>query len=133
MSVFEMTKPAPHLAGLAAFFARHRGTSRNWAIQRATAILALILGVWFIFSVIFLAGATHDTWKVWAAKPLNIVLFIIFLGAAYWHAAIGCHEIVTDYIGDSEKREKIARASRFMLAAFFALGVLGMLLLAFGN
>ncbi|MGR4001045.1 MAG: succinate dehydrogenase, hydrophobic membrane anchor protein [Alphaproteobacteria bacterium] len=122
-----------YIAGLMSFFAQRRGASRSWAIQRATAIVTLILGIWFVFMVVFLSGASHGTWQHWASAPLNVVLFGIFLIVSYWHGAIGWSEILTDYIDDEERRARMVRISNVVFGVFFVLGFIGLLLLSFGG
>jgi len=72
--------------------------SSHWWWQRMTALALLPLGVWFVFSILMLAGSAHDSVIVWLHSPFQASLFILLMATVFWHAALGLQVVVEDYI-----------------------------------
>jgi succinate dehydrogenase / fumarate reductase membrane anchor subunit len=71
---------------------------KHWIVLRATAVAALPLCFWFVFSVVHLAGADYRAFTAWLGHPFNALMMIIFIVLTFYHAALGCHEIIEDYV-----------------------------------
>lgn len=91
----------------------------HWWWQRLTAIAMVPLGIWFVLSVISLAGADYETASAWLQSPFKAALFIIFVLAAFWHASLGLQVVVEDYI-HTEWLKMTALISIKMLIALFS-------------
>ena len=113
-----------------ALFALHRGTTRHWAAQRVTAVLLTPLGVWFVFASVNLFGSTRAEVVKWADDPLSLVLFTVFFIVAYWHAALGAAEILTDYIHNPARRALAKNILYFVLGLSLGFGLVGLFSLA---
>ena len=70
----------------------------HWWAQRITAIALVPLTLWFICSVLRLAGAPHDELLAWIAHPLPIVLLISLVLATFYHLALGLQMVIEDYV-----------------------------------
>jgi succinate dehydrogenase / fumarate reductase membrane anchor subunit len=89
----------------------------HWWAQRVTAIALVPLTLWFVASVVMLAGADHASVSAWIARPLNTVFLLCLLVATFWHASLGLQVVIEDYI-------HVERAKLVMLLVVKALLVL---------
>lgn len=82
--------------------ARHYGAAgsavRHWITLRALAVLLVPLSLWLAVSLIGLAGASRIEILNWISQPVHAVLLVLTLGAMLWHGALGCTEIIEDYV-----------------------------------
>ena len=92
---------------------------RHWITLRVTALLNIPLVFWLVYTIIDLIGATHVEFTDWLARPVNALLMIVLIISVFWHAALGVHEIIEDYVHDDGLKNKILRLKA---AAFFVLG-----------
>lgn len=77
-----------------------RNGSHHWRLQRLTAIALIPLGVWFLASMAFLAGADYLTVKAWLSAPLPAILVILFAFALFYHLKLGLQVVIEDYVHD---------------------------------
>ncbi len=75
-----------------------RDGMRPWWMQRLTAVALLLLGIWFVVSVLLLLRSGYVAAHLMLADPLNAVLMIAFTTALFWHAQIGMQVIIEDYV-----------------------------------
>jgi succinate dehydrogenase / fumarate reductase membrane anchor subunit len=80
---------------------------KHWKVLRVTAIAAIPLTIWFVYSIVNLAGADYEIIRAWLMHPFNAVLMIVFIVVTFYHAALGNHEIIEDYVHN----EKIKNCS----------------------
>jgi succinate dehydrogenase / fumarate reductase, membrane anchor subunit len=76
------------------------GAAKHWLVLRVTAIAAIPLCVWLVWSMVSLADADHAAFTGWLKNPLHAVLMILFVTVNFWHAMLGTHEIIEDYVHD---------------------------------
>lgn len=82
--------------------ARGRGAAghgaAHWWAQRVSALALVPLGLWLV--VALAGGAATDAMalKLWLGGPVDAILMILLLLAAFHHAALGLQVIVEDYI-----------------------------------
>ena len=72
--------------------------ARHWWAQRLTALALVPLTIWFVFSIVNLAGASYLEATEWLASPFVAVFMIIFVVAMLYHALLGVQVVVEDYI-----------------------------------
>lgn len=70
----------------------------HWWMQRVTALALIPLTLWFVASVISLAGAGHAETEAWLSSPIVAVLMISLIIATFYHAALGLQVVIEDYI-----------------------------------
>ena len=74
----------------------HSGV-HHWYAERVTAIALVPLTLWFIFSVIRLAGAPYPVVAHWAGHPFNAVMLLALIAMTFHHMQLGIQVIVEDY------------------------------------
>ncbi|MBX9748553.1 MAG: succinate dehydrogenase, hydrophobic membrane anchor protein [Roseococcus sp.] len=78
--------------------------THHWWMQRVTSIALLPLTLWFVVSMISLAGASYLETLLWIAQPVNAVLMLVLIGLTFHHMAAGLQVVVEDYVRDEFKR-----------------------------
>ena len=99
----------------------------HWIAQRVTAIALIPLSVWFILSVISLAGSHYEQFQAWLAVPGNTALMLLLLFAVFHHAQIGCQVVIEDYIHGRGARVAailLVKLTSILLGVFAAVAVL---------
>jgi len=90
--------------GLKSPMARARGLGSaksgldHWLMQRITAAGNVILGIWFLWSIIAHGAMTYTDAILWLSEPHNAVLMILFVMCSFYHAVLGSQVVVEDYI-----------------------------------
>jgi succinate dehydrogenase / fumarate reductase membrane anchor subunit len=92
----------------------------HWWAQRVTAIALVPLTLWFVVSVIGLAGASQDAVRAWIAAPVSTVLLLLLVFATFQHLSLGLQTVIEDYV--HAEGAKVAA----LLAQKFACIVLGL-------
>lgn len=96
----------PHAAAKGLGAAGH-GTG-HWRAQRISAIALIPLMLWFTLSVAGGAAADYPSITGWLGVPVNGVLMILLVTAAFHHAALGLQVIAEDYIHSRRRFAAIA-------------------------
>lgn len=99
----------------------------HWIAQRVTAIALVPLSVWFILSVISLAGSHYEQFQAWLAVPGNTALMLLLLFAVFHHAQLGCQIVIEDYIHGRGARVAailLVKLTSILLGVFAAVAVL---------
>ena len=124
-----MTRPhitpysAAHGIGPAGHAARH------WWAQRASAIALVPLVLWFVWALASGAATDHAALSAWMKSPINTILMILLLIAAFHHATLGLQTIAEDYIHSRARFAMIALV-QLACAAGGAAGIVATLLIA---
>src|SRR4051812_12288739 len=69
----------------------------HWWMERVTSIALLPLSIWLVFGLAGMAGAGHAEAVEWIGRPVNAVLLLAFLAAAFHHSALGVQVVIEDY------------------------------------
>jgi succinate dehydrogenase / fumarate reductase membrane anchor subunit len=83
---------------------RARGTGsahsgvHHWYAERITAIALVPLTLWFIFSIVRLAGAPQEMVAAWAGHPVNTVLLLALIAMTFHHMQLGIQVVLEDYV-----------------------------------
>ena len=72
--------------------------SHHWAMERMAAIALTPLTIWFILSVIHLAGASREMVIHWLSSPLTMVLMLILIVSTFHHLQLGIQSVLSDYV-----------------------------------
>lgn len=93
---------SPHAMRTALGRVRGLGSAKtgthHWWMQRVTSIALLPLTIWFVLSMIGLAGTTYLETLLWIATPLNAVLLIALIALTFHHMAAGLQVVIEDYV-----------------------------------
>ena len=76
----------------------------HWWAQRLTAIALVPLSLWFIYSLVCVAGAEYADAVAWLGQPMNAVFMLLFVFSLYYHAALGLQVVIEDYIESECKK-----------------------------
>jgi succinate dehydrogenase / fumarate reductase, membrane anchor subunit len=81
---------------------RARGAAKSgvhhWYAERVTAIALVPLTLWFVFSMIRLAGAHQEEVVVWVSRPWNSALLLALIAMTFHHIALGVQVVLEDYV-----------------------------------
>lgn len=82
--------------------ARGLGSSQSgvahWWAQRVSAVALVPLTLWFVGCLLAHVGADYASVMAWLSSPLQAVLMILFVAAAFYHSQLGLQVIVEDYV-----------------------------------
>ena len=94
------------------------GVGHHWGTL-VTAIGLIPLSLWFVISVIGLAGADYATFKGWLSGPFNASMFVLTILLVIHHAQLGIQMVVEDYVhGEGVKFGTLVATK--LVAAFLA-------------
>ncbi len=108
------------------------GTSDHVA-QRATALAIAPLSVFFIVSVVALAGAEYDTARAYLGHPLVAILLIALIGAVVVHMRIGVKITIEDYVHSEGLKHYMLLASSFFSYGVGLACIYAVLKISFGS
>lgn len=94
--------------------------SGHSAAQQLSAMALIPLTLWFVISVISLAGADYQTFRHWLGTPGNATLMVLLVFTVFYHAQLGLRVVVDDYVHDEKVKSFTLVAIKF---ATIALGV----------
>lgn len=104
----------------------------HWWTQRVTAAALILLGLWFVVTVLSLLHADYATAKAAVARPWNALLLILFVVTAFWHAVLGLQVVIEDYVHTRWKEVVLLVAIKFLAVLCALAGVLAVLRIALG-
>ena len=114
--------------------ARGLGSSQSgvghWWSQRVTAAALVLLGVWFVATVLCLLHADYTTARATVAKPWNALLLIAFVLTMFWHAVLGLQVVIEDYVHVRWKEVALMVAIKFLAVLGALASVLAVLRIA---
>ena len=77
--------------------AAHSGV-HHWYAEQVTAIALVPLTLWFIYSMLRLAGAPREAVAAWVGYPVNTVLLLALIAVTFHHMQLGLQVVYEDYI-----------------------------------
>ncbi|MGQ0429607.1 MAG: succinate dehydrogenase, hydrophobic membrane anchor protein [Gammaproteobacteria bacterium] len=72
--------------------------TRHWRSQRLSAMALVLLGGWFLWSLLSLPDPGYASVRAWLAAPAQAALMLLFSWCALWHSAQGVQAVVDDYV-----------------------------------
>jgi len=104
----------------------------HWWAQRVSAVALLALGLWFVASLVALAGADRATVLAWLHGPLAAILTILTLAAIFYHTALGLQVVIEDYVHGEGLKIGALVLVRLLCLALGVAGIFAVLRIAFG-
>jgi succinate dehydrogenase / fumarate reductase membrane anchor subunit len=106
---------------------------QHWWAQRLTAVALVVLGLWFVASLVGLLGSPYDEVLDWLASPVPALLTVLALIAGFYHATLGVQVVIEDYVhGEGVKLASLILL-RLVAFLFAAAGIFAVLRIAFGS
>ena len=109
-----------------------REGSGHWYSQRVTAVALVILGLWFLASLVMLGGASHENVIAWLHAPFSAVMALLLVVVTAYHTHLGLQVVFEDYLSDKGTRVVVLIAIKFALVTATLIGVFAILRIAFG-
>jgi len=101
---------------------------QHWVSQRITSIAIVILGLWFVYQLLFvLTSFDHPEVYAWASDPLNAIILLLLSLYAIYHAELGVQTVIEDYVATKRLRTYTLYLLRFLrvmvvVISFVAIG-----------
>jgi succinate dehydrogenase / fumarate reductase membrane anchor subunit len=76
----------------------------HWWVQRVTSVALIPLTLWFVFSVLSLAGHPQPDIAHWISHPVVAVLLIALVIASFHHTQLGLQVVLEDYVHEEGQR-----------------------------
>ncbi|WP_194743853.1 succinate dehydrogenase, hydrophobic membrane anchor protein [Thermaurantiacus tibetensis] len=111
--------------------AAHAGV-HHWWLQRATAAGNLLLGLWFVASLVFLPDLSRATVTGWLAEPVNAIPMLLLVLSTVWHMRLGVQVMVEDYVSVPGRRRLLLLLLDLYAVAIAATSLFAILKIAFG-
>ena len=88
---------------------------QHWVSQRITSIAIVILGLWFVYQLLFvLTSFDHPEVYAWASDPLNAIILLLLSLYAIYHAELGVQTVIEDYVATERLRTYTLYLLRFL-------------------
>ena len=110
----------------------HQG-SHHFIVQRLTAAALVLLGLWFVWTVLKLLHLDYAGAHALVAQPCNAVLLLAFVVTAFWHAQLGLQVVIEDYVHARGSQLVLQVAVKFLCFIGAAASVLAILKIALGR
>jgi succinate dehydrogenase / fumarate reductase membrane anchor subunit len=105
----------------------------HWWSQRLTSVALLLLGLWFVASLLRMPTFGHEFVTAWIAMPLNAVLLLLLIGTLVYHSQLGVQVVVEDYVHHHGLKIATMMLLTFAHVAVAALAIFAVLRIAFGG
>lgn len=129
MTVDSTTTPPEKIRDLGA--GGHGGA--HWLTERVTSVALLLLGSWFVASLLLLPDLRHSTVGEWLGKPGGAVPMALFVITAFTHALAGMKVVVDDYVHDQSNRFALNTLLLFLAVGGASLSLFALGKIAFGG
>jgi succinate dehydrogenase / fumarate reductase membrane anchor subunit len=73
---------------------------QHWWAQRLTSLALVPLTIWFVSSLVALAGAEHVDVITWLRSPVAAISMVLLLGVTFHHTQAGLQVVIEDYVHD---------------------------------
>lgn len=104
----------------------------HWIRERVSSAALLLLGTWFLVSLLLLPNLQQSTIAEWLSSPFAFVPMALFVYLNFEHSLEGVKVIVDDYQGDEGGRLTWHVVSLFLHVGAGALALFALARLAFG-
>ena len=128
MSIGESSTPLGKVRGLGS--AREGG--EHWLTERVTSIALLLLGSWFIASLLILPKRDPATFIEWLHAPTGAIPMALLIIVGFKHGLDGLKVVVDDYVHEPGANFVINTLLLFLAIAGAAISLYALGTLAFG-
>lgn len=96
-----------------------KATGHFW-YQRITAITLIPLTVWVLVFMDKALNVPHAETEAWLLSPVNAAIIVVWVLAAFYHAALGVQVVLEDYVSTVSLRLWMIRFTNLI---FLLLGI----------
>jgi succinate dehydrogenase / fumarate reductase membrane anchor subunit len=128
MSIGESSTPLGKVRGLGS--AREGG--EHWLTERVTSIALVLLGAWFIASLLLLPKLDQATLVEWLHAPTGAIPMALLIIVGFKHALDGMKVFIDDYVHEPGSNFVINTLLLFLAVAGAAIALYAVAALAFG-
>jgi len=128
MSIGESATPLGKVRGLGS--AREGG--EHWLTERVTSLALLLLGTWFLASLLLLPMLDRTTIIEWLRAPSGAVPMALLIIVGFKHALDGMKVVVDDYVHEAGNNFTVNLILLFLAVAGGALALFALARIAFG-
>ena len=128
MSVGESASPIGKVRGLGS--AREGG--EHWLSERVSSVALLLLGAWFVASLLFLPSLDQRSLAEWLRNPSGAVPMALLVITAFYHGLDGMKVIVDDYVDGEGNRWAVNTFFLFLAVGGASLALFALARIAFG-
>jgi succinate dehydrogenase / fumarate reductase, membrane anchor subunit len=106
---------------------------REWWAQRLTSVALVVLGCWFVVSLLSLPTHDYATVVAWIRRAWTAPILIVFVLVGVWHSQLGVRVVIEDYVHETGWKTLVLAVSSFAHVAIVALSVMAVLRIALGS
>ena len=110
--------------------AKHGGD--HWLNDKVLSAALVLLGAWFIASLLMLPALDQRTIVQWLRDPTGAIPMALFVIASFRHALDGMKNVVDDYVDDGGNRFALNTFFYFLAVGGGALALFALARIAFG-
>ena len=129
MSIGESSTPLGKVRGLGS--AREGG--EHWLTERVTSIALLLLGTWFIASLLLLPKLDQTTLLEWLHAPSGAIPMALLIIVGFKHALDGMKVFIDDYVHEPGSNFVINTLLLFAAIGGASIALYALAALAFGG
>jgi succinate dehydrogenase / fumarate reductase, membrane anchor subunit len=129
MSIGDSSSPLGRARGLGS--AREGG--EHWLTERVTSIALLLLGSWFIASLLLLPELNPHTLTEWLKAPTGAIPMALLVIVAFKHGLDGMKVFVDDYVHEPGTNFVVNTLMLFIAIGGAAIALYALASLAFGG
>lgn len=129
MSVEESATPLAKVRDLGSA----QSGGEEWIAERVSSVAMLLLGTWFVASLLLLPGLDRATVAGWLSAPSGAVPMALFIVTAFIHALAGMKVVVDDYVHDEGNRFALNTLLLFLAVGGASLALFALAKIAFGG
>lgn len=107
--------------------------TKHWWTLRLTAVALVPLAVWFVVSLVALAGADYPTMVAWVSNPFVTVLLLTMIVALFYHLRLGLQDMVEDYVHARRAKMVLSIALTFGCFLLATAAIAAVLKIAIGS
>ena len=105
----------------------------HWWTQRVSSVALVLLGLWFVFSLVRMPDVSYGAVTAWIASPVNAVLLSLLIGTMVYHSMLGVQVVVEDYVSHHGAKIVTMLVLNFLHYVLAALGIFAVLRIALGS
>ena len=104
----------------------------DWLAERVSSVALLLLGTWFLASLLMLPSLDVRTLTEWLRTASGAVPMALLVVTAFWHAVDGMKVVVDDYVSGEVNRWFLNTVFLFLAVAGASLCLFALGKIAFG-